>query len=132
MPSTKSFRADSSPISLASEPAAILQTQAEALAADSDGLLFGTVEPSEAPPIGEVAYDLYINVNNKPYRYLLLSVQHSLRSDCPIRISNTLAETITQVHDMESLKRHLRLIFHAPATVQLLERMKAFARQTAS
>lgn len=129
MPVTENFWPDLSLPRLASEPAAILQEQAEALADKTQGDLVGTVEQSEVPPIGEAAYDLYINVNEKPYRYLLLSVQHGLQSNYPVRISNTLAGTLTQVHDSEAFKRQLRQIFHAPPTVELLGRMRSLTAQ---
>lgn len=112
-----------------SEPAEVLREQAEALSAKTDGILFGTVEESEAPPLDEVAYDLYINVADKPYRYLLLSVQHGLSSDYPARITNTLAGTVTQA-DRETFKDNIRRILNAPSTRTLLERMMSFANRS--
>lgn len=119
-------------VTLPSEPAAILSEQGEALGEVSEGQLSGLVEESELTAEEGVTYDFFIQVTDKPYHYLLLSIQHPMRTDYPVRISNTLAGTITQAHDAETFKKQLSLIFHAPATIQLLERMKAFAGQTAS
>lgn len=113
-----------------SEPATILSEQGNALCETTDGDLYGEVEESLLPAEDGITYEFFVRVANKPYHYLLLSVHHGFQANYPVRISNTLAGTLTQVHDSEAFKRQLRQIFHAPPTVELLERMRSLAAQS--
>ena len=110
-----------------SEPVTILREQGNVLGEVSEGDLYGDVEESAIPAEEGVTYEFYVHVTDKPYHYLLLSIHHEMYADFPVRISNTLAGTVTQVHDVEAFKRHLRQIFHAPPTLDLLARMRTLA-----
>ena len=112
------------------EPFRILDEQAEALREATDGILYGELEESPLPSGKEVCCDFYVAAVEKNYRYLLFSSTISINADYPVRIDNTIAGTLTNIPDEAAYKRHLSLIFHAPATVSLLNRIMAFAKET--
>lgn len=109
------------------QPVAILHEQGEALAKQTDNLLYGAVSDDPIPTANGARYNFYISVTDKPHRYLLLSVEVGYRADYPVRLINHDASTTTRLSDVAQFKNALRLILNSPATEDILRRMMSLA-----
>ena len=109
------------------EPVTILRNQGTALKEITGGRLYGEALEGEVSAADGVQYDFYIGVTDRPFRYLLLSIQCGFLFDYPASIINPVAGTTIKADDMESFKEQVRFILISPETKELLRRMLSFA-----
>jgi hypothetical protein len=110
------------------DPVSILKKQGDILESITNGSLYGEVIQSRLLAHDVARYDLYVGTKSKSIRQKLLTVECSILSGYPTRIINHAADDEeVEVHNEDSYKEQLRLIFNAPMTTELVGRLWALA-----